>query len=321
MLIFRSLAEIPPGFGPCVVSVGNFDGVHRGHRWVLEQVKERARTLAARSIAVTFDPHPTCILRPERAPRLITPLEARLELLAATEIDAVLVIPFTQELSSMSAVEFAQSVLCEKLAAVEVHEGSNFRFGHRAQAGVDELRELGRSLGFQVRVYEALHRRGMVISSSTVRSLIAAGDVRQARSLLGHPFFVRSTPARGRGIGGKLLVPTVNLAEYNELLPAFGVYITCLRIQDRLFEAVTNVGNRPTFGPDSFAVESHILNFQPVALDETTPLELSFFDRLREEKQWPSPDALRAQIMRDVAQAQRYFRLANQYRRNHSRAL
>jgi riboflavin kinase / FMN adenylyltransferase len=310
MEIIRSLSEIPPSFGPAVVSVGNFDGVHRGHRWILDQVKESARKLNARSAAVTFEPHPMCVLRPENAPALISPLPARLELLEETGIDSVIVLPFTLELASMSASEFAEGVLRNSIGAVEVHEGATFRFGHRAEAGVRELTEMGKLLGFEVRVHEALHRRGMVISSSNVRALIAAGDVRTARSLLGHSFFVRSSPSRGRGIGGKLLVPTVNLAKYDDLLPANGVYITCLRIGDQNFESVTNIGNRPTFGADSFAVETHILNFKPVELEETTPLELTFLDRLRAEKQWPSPEALREQIMRDIAKAKRYFRLA-----------
>ena len=310
MQIIRNLSEIPPRFGPAIVSVGNFDGVHRGHRWILDRVMESARERNARSVALTFEPHPMCVLRPENAPKLITPLLARLELLEATGIDSVIVLPFTLELASMSASEFAESVLRNSVGAVEVHEGSNFRFGYRAEAGVRELTDLGKQFGFDVKVYEALHQRGMVISSSNVRSLIAAGDVSTARNLLGHPFFVRSSPARGRGIGGKLVVPTVNLAKYDELLPANGVYITCLRIGDENFESVTNVGNRPTFGEDSFAVETHILNFKPVDLEETTPLELTFLNRLRAEKQWPSPEALREQIMRDVAKAKRYFRLA-----------
>jgi riboflavin kinase / FMN adenylyltransferase len=314
MQIFRNLAEIPPGFGPSVVSVGNFDGVHRGHRWILERVKERAQAQEARSVAVTFDPHPTCVLRLDKSLRLITPIGARLELLQATGIDAVLVLPFTKRLANMSATDFADSVLREALAAIEVHEGANFRFGHRAHAGVRELRELGSSLGFEVGIHPALRRRGMIISSSNVRTLITAGEVRQARSLMGHAFFVQSSPSRGRGIGGKLLVPTINLAEYNELLPALGVYITCLRVGDQVFESVTNVGNRPTFGADSFAVESHILNFQPLELNDTTPLELTFLDRLREEKKFASPDDLRTQILLDVARARRYFRLASLYR-------
>jgi riboflavin kinase/FMN adenylyltransferase len=310
MQIIRSLSEIPPGFGPTVVSVGNFDGVHRGHRWILDRMNRSARKLNARSVALTFEPHPMCVLRPENAPELISPLPARLELLEGTGIDSVIVLPFTLELASMSASEFAESVLRNSVGAVEVHEGSNFRFGYRAEAGVRELTELGKLLGFEVKVYEAMHRRGMVISSSNVRALIAAGDVRTARSLLGQSFFIRSSPAHGRGIGGRLVVPTVNLAKYDELLPANGVYITCLRIGDQNFESVTNIGNRPTFGADSFAVETHILNFKPVDLDETTPLELTFLDRLRAEKQWPSPEALREQIMRDITKAKRYFRLA-----------
>ena len=311
MKIFHSLAEIPTGFGPTIVSVGNFDGVHRGHRLILDCIRDRALARNARSVAVTFDPHPTFVLHPAKTPRLITPIGARLELLETTGIDAVLVLPFTLQLAHLSAAEFAQSVLRGTLNAIEVHEGANFRFGHHAHAGVRELRELGATLGFDVQIHQALHRRGMVISSSTVRALIAAGDVRQARSLMGHAFFVQSSPARGRGIGGKLLVPTINLAEYHELLPALGVYITCLRIREQVFQSITNVGNRPTFGPDSFAVESHILNFQPIELNESTPLELTFLDRVREEKKCPSPEALRAQIMLDVARAQRYFRLAS----------
>jgi riboflavin kinase / FMN adenylyltransferase len=310
MQIFRSVAEIPKDFGPAVVSVGNFDGVHLGHQWILDKVKQSARERKARSVAITFEPHPMCVLRPENAPALITPLPARLELLQATGIDSVVVLPFTPKLATMPASSFAESVLRNSIGAVEVHEGSNFRFGFRAEAGVLELAEMGKRLGFEVQVYEALHRRGMVISSSNVRALIAAGDVRTARSLLGHCFFVRSFPARGRGIGGKLVVPTVNLAKYDELLPANGVYISCLKVGDRSFESVTNVGNRPTFGEDSFAVETYILNFEPMDLDETTPLELTFLDRLRAEKQWPSPEALREQIMRDVAKAKRYFRRA-----------
>jgi riboflavin kinase/FMN adenylyltransferase len=134
--------------------------------------------------------------------------------------------------------------------------------------------------------------------------------MKRARWMLGRPFAVRSTPARGRGIGSRLLVPTVNLAPYLELLPAFGVYVTRLIVGDRCFQSVTNVGNRPTFGEASFAVESHILDFEPIDLGETTTLELEFLYRLRGEMTWPSPEALKTQIFKDVARAKRYFRLA-----------
>lgn len=150
----------------------------------------------------------------------------------------------------------------------------------------------------------------MEVSSSAIRALVAAGDVRRARWMLGRPFAVLSTQARGRGIGARLLVPTVNLAVYDGQLPAFGVYVTQLKVPGRVFQSVTNVGNRPTFGEASFAVESHILDFEPVDLSETTPIELQFLLRLRGEKTWPSPEALKNQIFRDVARAKRYFRLA-----------
>ena len=157
-----------------------------------------------------------------------------------------------------------------------LHEGGNFRFGHGAEAGVAELEKFGAEFGFAVHVHSAVQVHGLEVSSSAVRALVAAGDVRRARWMLGRPFAVRSTPARGRGIGTRLLVPTVNLAPYEGLLPGFGVYVTRLTVNGRCFQAVTNVGNRPTFGEASFAVESHILDFEPIELDEKTPLQLEF---------------------------------------------
>ena len=316
---FYSLAEVPAGFGPSAAVIGNFDGVHRGHAQVLAAVTAEARRNGWRSIAITFDPHPEQFLRPQNCPQLLTPMPERLRLMAATGIDAVLVLPFDDSLACLTPREFVETILVEKLQVRSIHEGANFRFGHRAQAGVAELAEFGRQLpaesGFSVTVHPAVQVHGLAVSSTAVRDLIAAGDVRRARWMLGHTFTVRSTPARGRGIGGRLLVPTVNLASYSNLLPAFGVYVTRLTISgsegDRCFQSITNVGNRPTFGEPSFAVESHILNFEPVDLTEKTPLELEFLLRLRPEIAWPSPEALKAQIMKDIGRAKRFHRLAD----------
>jgi riboflavin kinase/FMN adenylyltransferase len=165
-------------------------------------------------------------------------------------------------------------------------------------------------MGFTVRVHSPVRVHGLEISSSAIRALVATGDMRRARWMLGRPFSVLSTQARGRGIGTRLLVPTVNLAPYSDLLPAFGVYVTRLTVNGRSFQSVTNVGNRPTFGAASFAVESHILDFEPIDMDETTPVRLDFLLRLRGEIEWPTPEALKAQIFKDVARAQRFFRLA-----------
>jgi riboflavin kinase / FMN adenylyltransferase len=309
MQIFRSLQEIPDGFGPTVATIGNFDGVHRGHRWVIGEVIARARALHARSIAVTFDPHPARILRPESCPALITPLTEKLELLAGTGIEAVLVLPFTSELSKTSPRDFATNVLQQRLRVVEIHEGENFRFGYLAEGGIESLEALGHELGFRVSVYTPRKFRGEAVSSSRIRQLLSAGDVSKARALLTRPFTIASTPASGRGYGTRYTVPTINLAPYTELIPAIGVYITTLTVAGERFEAVTNVGNRPTFGEDSFTVESHLLNFHPIDLTEETPLRLAFLDRLRDEIRWPSPEALREQIGRDVRKAQRYFSL------------
>ena len=313
MQIFRQLAEVPPDYGPTIATIGNFDGVHRGHQWVIAEVVARARALGAKSIAITFDPHPVRVLRPESSQPLITPLDEKLELLASTGLDAVLVLPFTEEFSRMSARTFAADVLQRALHVTELHEGENFHFGYQAKAGIDSLETLGRELGFGVRVYTPQTIRGSAISSSTIRQLITKGDVSHVRALLGRSFAILSTPASGRGYGTRYTVPTINLAPYAELLPANGVYITTLTIgtgpSAETFDAVTNVGNRPTFGADSFTVESHLLNFHPIALDEHTPLTLTFLRRLRPEMRWPNPEALREQIGRDVAKARRYFTL------------
>lgn len=313
MQIFRSLAELPLPFGPTVATIGNFDGVHRGHEWVIHEVIARARTLGARSLAITFDPHPAHVLRPEAGLSLITPLEQKLDLISATGIDATLVLPFTRELSHTSARVFAADVLKERLSIIELHEGENFRFGYRAEAGVESLEALGHELGFRVSIYSPRSLRGNAVSSSRIRQLIAEGDVSHARALLGRSFSITSTPAPGRGYGTRYAVPTINLAPYPELIPAIGVYITTLTIAGERFNAVTNVGNRPTFGEDSFTIESHLLNFHAIELTEQTPLQLAFLKRLRDEIRWPSPEALREQIGRDVRQAQRYFSLCQAF--------
>ncbi len=309
MSVYRSVDQIPAGFGPSVACIGNFDGVHLGHRRILASVVAEAHALSARAVAVTFDPHPEQLLRPDKAPKLLTPMPERLRLLAETGIDAVLVLPFDAALAGLSAQSFIRRILVEGLGTRGLHEGGNFRFGHRAHAGVTELAEFGERFGFAVHVHEPVRVHGLEVSSSAIRERIAAGDLTRARWMLGRPFAVLSTPVRGRGIGTRLLVPTVNLAPYEGLLPAFGVYVTRMTIDGRGFQAVTNVGNRPTFGEASFAVESHILDFEPVDLGEQTPVRLEFLLRLRGELVWPSPEALKAQIFKDVARAKRYFRL------------
>ena len=309
--VYHSLAEIPASLGPVVAAIGNFDGVHLGHQEILNSVVEEARSSGVRSVAITFNPHPEKFLRPAQAPGLLTLMPERLRLLQATGVDAVIVLPFNAALAEMRARTFVEEVLVHLLHVRSVHEGGNFRFGRRAEAGIEELGKFGSEFGFDVHIHRAVQVHGLEVSSSAVRALVAAGDMRRVRWMLGRPFGVWSTQARGRGLGTKQLVPTVNLAAYDGLLPAFGVYVTRLTIAGRCFQAVTNVGNRPTFEGVGFGVETHILDFEPIEIDENTPLHLEFLLRLRPEMHWPSPEALRAQIMKDVARARRYFRLAD----------
>ncbi|MGC2210664.1 MAG: riboflavin biosynthesis protein RibF [Candidatus Korobacteraceae bacterium] len=315
MRIFESLDEIPADFGAAVVTVGNYDGIHQAHQQLIESVCERARALNASSLLVTFDPHPARILRPHDGPPLITPMERKLELLEATGLDAVAVLPFTRDLSMMPAFEFAEEILYSRLHTIEVHEGYNFRFGHKAEGNVQRLAEFGSKLGFTVVTHTPIRWGELVVSSSNVRAEVLGGNVETARHLLGRPFGIDSTPGRGRGYGTKYTVPTVNLARYDELTPSIGVYVTEMRINGEEFEAVTNVGNRPTFGVESFAIESYILNFHPIELTSETPIRLTFLHRLRAERKFPSVEALKEQIGRDVAKAQRYFRLRGKLRR------
>lgn len=308
MQVFHKLADVPAGFGPTLVSVGNFDGVHRAHAHVLAEIVGRAREQGLKSLAISFEPHPIRILRPDSGLKLLTPTPERLRLLQSSGVDAVLLLPFTRDLSLMTPREFAHDVL-KRLHAREVHEGYNFHFGHKAEGDVQRLAEFGREMGFEVKVYPEMQLRREPVSSSHIRKLLRDGRVSRARHLLARPFSILSTPGRGRGFGSKYTVPTINLSRYEELVPKDGVYITRTRVGQECFNSVTNIGNRPTFGADSFAIETHLLDFHPIELAPDTQVELHFLHRLRDEIKFPSVDVLREQIGRDVKKAQRYLHL------------
>jgi riboflavin kinase/FMN adenylyltransferase len=309
MQVFHKLEEVPAGFGPSLVSVGNFDGVHRAHARVLGEIVAQARSSGGKAVAVTFEPHPARILRPDSGLKLLTPVSEKLRLLEGTGIDAVLTLPFGRDLSLMTPRQFAERILKKKLHAVEVHEGYNFHFGHKAAGDTNLLAQFGQEMGFEVRVYPEQKLRGEPVSSSHIRRLIGEGRISRARHLLARPFSILGAPGRGRGLGSKYTVPTINLARYEELVPKDGVYITWTRVGAERFDSVTNVGNRPTFGADSFAIETHLLNFHPIELTPDSEVEICFLDRLRDEVKFPSVDALREQIARDVKKARRYFHL------------
>jgi riboflavin kinase/FMN adenylyltransferase len=308
MRIFRSLAELPDDFGPCAITIGNFDGVHIGHQHILRRVAAMAHENGWKAAAMTFDPHPTKLVAPARAPRLLTTPEQRAILMLAQGIDEVLILPFAPEIAGLTPEEFVSRILSSKCAARAVLVGDNFRFGNRAAGDARALEDLGRSYGFSTEVIHAIFRRGRVISSSEIRQSIEAGHVSLACRMLGRPYALEGRVVPGAGVGSKQTVPTLNLEPTAEILPKTGVYITRTheRNSSREWPSITNIGYRPTFNGHGLTIETYLLS----ALDGESPAEISveFLRWVREERKFPNPEALKAQILQDVGHAQAYFR-------------
>lgn len=287
------------------MSVGNFDGVHRGHQALAAAVVQEARAAKGTSLVLSFDPHPSRVLSPERAPATLMTLEQRAEVLGALGIDFLAVLPFTRELSQEPAEGFALRVLSEALGARVVIVGANFRFG-RARAGdVETLRGLGENLGFRVFGIAPVLQDGAPISSTRVREAVVRGDVASARELLGRSFFVDGVVVQGKGRGRTLGIPTANLDPLNETLPGGGVYACSCRIAAELgrpvLRAVVNIGRRPTFGGGALLLEAHLLDFEADLYGRR--LRIGFAERLRDERRFDGKGALLAQIQADIAAA------------------
>jgi riboflavin kinase/FMN adenylyltransferase len=309
MRIYRSLAGLPSDFGPCALTIGNFDGVHFGHRRILRRVAEIARERGWKASVLTFDPHPTRVVAPGRTPPLLTDPERRATLMREEGIEQVLILPFTPDLAMLEPEEFVEQLLVNALGARAVLVGDNFRFGHRQAGNVAVLTELGHKFGFATEIVPAVAWRGRVVSSSGIRELIRAGQVSLAARLLQHAYGLEGEVVSGRGVGSRQTVPTLNLATRAEVIPATGVYITRTRdlADGRLWNSVTNIGYRPTFGSsDRLSVETFLLDPLP---DETPRrIRVEFFRRIREERKFESAEALREQILKDVRTAQAWFR-------------
>lgn len=261
-MIYRSLAEVPDDFGPCAISIGNFDGVHVGHREILRRVVEIARAEGWKAAALTFDPHPTKLVAPERAPRLLTTLDQRARLMLEQGIDQTLILPFTPEIARLAPEEFVRTILVNRLKTRAALVGANFHFGHKAAGTAETLEELGAQFSFETEIVQPVVCRGRIVSSSEVRRLIWAGQVSQACRMLGRPYALEGAVVRGHGVGAKQTVPTLNLDTQAEVLPKIGVYIT--RTRDRLgsreWPSITNIGHRPTFNGHQLTIETYLLS-------------------------------------------------------------
>jgi riboflavin kinase/FMN adenylyltransferase len=290
-----------------ILAIGNFDGIHFGHQAILRAVAQRAAESDAIATALTFDPSPRKVLRPESAPQRLSTNAQRMEWFGQEGLEAAVVMPFTLELARLSPQDFVQEILVRDLRVRAVLVGEDFRFGHRQAGDVKLLRELGMRDGFEVAVIPAIAYRGETVSSTAIRKAISGGDVSHAACLLGRPFALTGEVVSGTGTGRRFTFPTLNLAPEQELLPARGVYITRTRLEGETESrpSVTNVGNRPTFNGSSLSVETHLLDYS----NDITPkrIEVHFWKRLREEKKFAGPEDLRAQIAKDIASAEQFF--------------
>ena len=291
---------------PAAVTIGNFDGVHLGHQLILRRVMDRARNAGWIGAVLTFYPHPARVLRPDAAPGLLETLEQRLAAIGALGVDAALVARFDADLAKLEPEAFVRRFLVEAMRAQAVLIGGNFRFGHRQAGDAHLLADLGRRFGFEVEIVPPVTANGVVISSTAIRNALRDGKVEEVRQMMGRPFALEGKIQTGTGQGRKFVVPTLNLATEQELLPKTGVYATEAVVAGKTYRAATNVGMRPTFDGKHTTIESHLFAFS----DNLTSgdLEIRFWARLRDERKFSGPAELREQILRDIEKAKDFFR-------------
>ena len=303
MKVIQSLSEAQAGAS--VVTVGNFDGVHRGHSAILEAARDRATTLGSQSVAITFDPHPLQCIAPDRAPVPISTLEQKIALIEQTDIDILLVQDFNEEFSQLSPEQFINAYLVGHLRARSVCVGHNFRFGHQHRGNIETLREWNEH--FDVVEVPPVIVGAETISSSRVRGLLLEGRVREARRMLGRCYEIEGAIVSGSGRGKKVTVPTLNLSPANKLIPADGVYLTRVAVDGAPYaDSLTNIGVRPTFQERERTIETRVLDSQPP--EGAGFARLRILRRLRDERRFPDAAALREQISGDVAFARQYFK-------------
>ncbi len=289
-----------------MLALGNFDGLHRGHMKIIDRVRRRAGERGGTPAAMTFDPHPSRVLRPDKAPPLLMTTGQKLEALGRAGMQGVAVVRFTQDLSTWEPEQFVRTVLVDWLHVAEVWVGANFLFGHNRAGTFSVLRSLGARYNFRAEKIDPVRYKDFVVSSTRVRRLLTEGRVDEAAALLGHHFFIDGTVTRGAGRGRGIGFPTANICTDNELVPPTGVYATLVTLDGVVHPAITNLGFRPTFGDvERVTIETHLFQFDRDLYGQK--VRLSFVQRLRDERAFPDVDALRAQIEADCRSAQRLF--------------
>ncbi|HKH74618.1 MAG TPA: bifunctional riboflavin kinase/FAD synthetase [Vicinamibacterales bacterium] len=295
----------PPWLVHPVLALGNFDGLHRGHLKIIERVKRGAAEHGGTSMAMTFDPHPPRVVRPDKAPPLLMTKTQRLEALHRAGIACVAVVRFTHELSEWAPETFVRTVLADWLRVSEVWVGANFLFGHGRSGNFSLLRTLGQQHGFRADKIDPVRYKDFVVSSTRIRRLVTEARMDEAGALLGHPYFLDGTIVEGRKRGQTIGFPTANMATENELIPPHGVYATTMTIDGIVHGGLTNIGVRPTFNESEPTIETHLLRYSGDLYGRR--VRLSFVQRLRDERRFDDVDALRAQIEADRRRADHLF--------------
>jgi riboflavin kinase / FMN adenylyltransferase len=287
-----------------VLTIGNFDGVHRGHLALFEKVKTLARGINGQSVVMTFEPHPLKVVRHRNEPKLITPLEQKISLILAAGIDVILCLPFTMEFAAITAHDFVNELLIKKIGIKEIVVGYDYSFGAGRKGNIELLKKMGDELGFRVHVVEPVYLNDTLVSSTSIRNLIQGGNLAEAKRLLGRDHQITGIVKTGLGRGGSVLgFPTANLAPYKEIIPGGGVYAVRVTVKGREYNGVCNIGLNPTFNGSSLSIETHILDFSSDIVGEK--LAIRFVDRLRDEQKFESKDELVRQIEKDVINARK----------------
>jgi riboflavin kinase/FMN adenylyltransferase len=302
--IIQDLAQLQSPLRNPVLTIGNFDGVHRGHLALFERVKIRARAIDGVSVVMTFQPHPTKIMKPEKAPALITPTQQKLTLIARTGIHTILCLPFDKTFAAISAEDFVQDTLVDKIGVKELVVGYDYAFGRDRTGNIELLRRMGKDLGFLVHVAEPVLIGKRVVSSTSIRELVKAGELSEAKRLLGRDYQICGTVVKGKNRGGRLLgFPTANLEVVDELTPKEGVYAVRVLIDDHMYDGVTSIGHNPTFGQGPLSIETHILDYSENLVGQT--IRVNFIARLRAEKTFKGIEDLARQIDLDIKVARK----------------
>ncbi|MGC9195497.1 MAG: bifunctional riboflavin kinase/FAD synthetase [Syntrophobacteraceae bacterium] len=303
MEVFHGIQAVRGRLKRAAITIGNFDGVHRGHKALFEKVRQWAGKLEGQSAVVTFDPHPLEVVSPQNAPAFITNHRLKMELIADCGIDATIVIPFNHLFSRMSAREFVQIALVENIGAKAVIVGYDYRFGHSREGDIAFLRQLGAEYGFEVETVSGIKVSDTVVSSTAIRQMIAQGQIRDANKLLGRFFEVSGEVITGQRRGIRLGFPTANIRMPIMACPPKGVYVVEAQVEGKRYGGAANLGVNPTFGNTKLALETHLFDFNQDIYGKT--ITIRFIERLREEKRFSGPEELIVQIGKDVARAKK----------------